>query len=331
MSGLRFSGVHFCRLRSKTQLHLWCVCDQSKDPANKESATYPGHFVSTQGNPINSNAHPNAGMDGSVFEKFKVDPAKAAASGSGKRKGLASAATSNTSSTVAEADLKRATAHIEYLKDQLKQLGASRDAKHLKYAKATELANTQLSLQAQKTNELISAHARTLRSSQIETGSAIAKIHEIRGHAEGSAENMLVKATEGKAPDMDATWSAFSGVLTSEQLEAAEWGDVKKKVPGSRSKNVLNVAAFQGAESSPPPTPMQHTVHQLTNAKVLAQPTPDGYQPPGLPGNLLLPWATGASAAGKKRKRVDGDDSDAASSDKDKDDDDEEEEGDDSP
>ena len=169
--------------RSKTQLHRWCICDQSKDPVNKESATYPDHFVSTQGNPINSNAHPNAGMDGSAFEKFKVDPAKAAASGSGKRKGPASAATSNMSSTVAEADLKRATAHIEHLKDQLKQLGASRDAEHLRYTKAAELVNTQLSLQTEKTNELINAHARTLRSSQIETGNAIAKIHEIRGHA----------------------------------------------------------------------------------------------------------------------------------------------------
>ena len=70
--------------------------------------------------------------------------------------------------------------------------------------------------------------------------------------------------------------------------------------------NVFNIAGFQGAESSPPPTPMQHTVHQLTEAKVLAQPTPGGYQAPVLPGTFLLPWPTGASAAGKKRKRVEG-------------------------
>ena len=49
---------------------------------------------------------------------------------------------------------------------------------------------------------------------------------------------------------------------------------------------------------------------------------------PVLPGNLLLPWATGASTAGKKRKRVDGDDSGAASSDKDTDDDDDDDDGD---
>ena len=142
---------------------------------------------------------------------------------------------------------------IGNLKDQLKQLGASQGAEHLKYAKATELANTQLSLQAQKTNELISAHAKTLRSSQIETGNAIAKIREIRWHAEGFAENILAKATEGKAPDMDAAWSAFSGLLSTELLEHAQWGDIKKKVPGGRSKDVFNVAACKGAESAPPP------------------------------------------------------------------------------
>ena len=155
-----------------------------------------------------------------------MDKAKAAAYTSAKGKGPMSAATSNTSATVAEAeaDLERATAHIEQLKAQIKEPGASRDAEHLKYAKATELTNTQLSLHAQNANEMISAHAKVLRSSQIETGKAIAKIHEIRGHAEGFAENMRAKATEGKgkAHDLDTTWSAFSGVLTSEQLEASE-------------------------------------------------------------------------------------------------------------
>ena len=64
---------------------------------------------------------------------------------------------------------------------------------------------------------------------------------------------------------------------------------------------------------------MQHGVYQLTDAKVQAQPTPKGYQPPVVPAPLLLQWATGASAADKKRKRDDsGDD---ASSDKDEDDD----------
>ena len=46
---------------------------------------------------------------------------------------------------------------------------------------------------------------------------------------------------------MDATWSAFSGMLTTELLENAEWGNAKKKVPGSRSKNVFDATAFQVA------------------------------------------------------------------------------------
>ena len=49
---------------------------------------------------------------------------------------------------------------------------------------------------------------------------------------------------------------------------------------------------------------------QLTEAKVNAQLTPDGYEPPAA-SDILVPWAT---AAGKKRKRArdtdDGDDSD---------------------
>ena len=56
-------------------------------------------------------------------------------------------------------------------------------------------------------------------------------------------------------------------------------------------------------------------MHQLTDAKVIVQPTPDGYEPPVDHANFLIPWAT---AAGKKRKRMrdDGDDdSDAAPSD----------------
>ena len=105
-------------------------------------------------------------------------------------------------------------------------------------------------------------------------------------------------------------------MLTSEQLDAARWGESRKKVVGSRSINVFNVNAFQGAETTAPPTPIQHTVYQLTDGKVNAQPTPEGYTAPVPQPKLLIPWAM---AAGKKRKRTpddDGgdDDSDAASS-----------------
>ena len=206
--------------------------------------------------------------------------------------------------TIADADLKRATSHIENLENQNRMLAAARDAEHLKYVKATELANTQLVLHATQTNELITAHARTLRSSQQETFKAIAKIEEMRGHAEGFAENMLAKATQGNPVDMDAAWAAFSGVLTSETIKAAGWGSATEKVRGPRSVNVFNIDAFQGASAAAPPTPVQHAVFQLTEAKVNAQPTPDGYEPPA-ESNVLIPWATAAAtAAGKKRKRT---------------------------
>ena len=123
-------------------------------------------------------------------------------------------------------------------------------------------------------------------------------------------------------------------MLTSETTEAADWGAAKKKVPGTHSKNVFDITEFQGHESPSPATPMQQTVHQLTDACQGTRSTDAGRLPGPRSSRaaILLPWATGASAAGKKRKRVDGDDSDAASSDKNEaEDDDNEDEGDDSP
>ena len=204
-----------------------------------------------------SGAHPK--RDGQTDTPCELRPA-------------ATAATSSSSSTVADTDLKRALSHIKHLQNQLRQLAASRGAEHLKYAKATVLANTQLTPQAETTNGLISAHARTLRTSQLETPNAIAKINENRGHAEGFAEKMLEKATDGLAPDLATTWAAFSGVLTQAAIDTADWkkgeGATKKKVPEPRSVNVFNINAFQGAETTAPPTPIQHTVLQLTDAKV---------------------------------------------------------------
>ena len=88
---------------------------------------------------------------------------------------------------------------------------------------------------------------------------------------------------------------------------------------------IFNTTAFQGAESAAPPTPIQHTVLQLTDAKANAQPTQDGYEAPVDHAPFLLTWATGASAAaGKKRKRgrYGDDDNDAVSSAPDEDDED---------
>ena len=94
--------------------------------------------------------------------------------------------------------------------------------------------------------------------------------------------------------------------------------------------NVFNINAFQGAEATAtaPPTPIQHTVFQLTDAKVHAQPTPDGYEAPVDHSNFLIPGGFASSAAaGKKRKRdrydaPDDDDDDAVSSAPDEDDED---------
>ena len=291
--------------RSKKQLHRWCICDQSQLAENKDSLTFPGHWVSTQAS--SSIAHSNPGKDGCSYNKFVPDPEKEKGRpGSGKGKGKPDAATSSDSMTVADADLKRATSHIENLENQIRMLAAARDAEHLKYAKATELANTQLGLQAKETNELITAHARTLRSSQQETSKAIAKIEEMRGHAEGFAENMLAKASQDKPVDMDAAWAAFSGVLTSETIKAAGWGSGTEKGRGPRSVNVFNIDAFQGASAAAPPTPVQHAVYQLTEAKVNAQPVPDGYEPPA-DANAILPWASAAATAASKKRKRDGD------------------------
>jgi hypothetical protein len=308
--------------RTQKQLHRWCVCDTSKGKANKDTAFYPGHFVSTQNS--SSAAHPNQGKDGCSFNNFTPDPDKdKPSSAKGKAKGDAGAAPSSASSTVAEADLKRAKIFISNLQNQLRTLTASRDAEHLKCAKATELANTQLSLQAKATNELISAHAKTLRTSQLETFKAIAKINEIRGHAENFAENMLAKATQDKPVDMDAAWAAFSGVLTSETIDAADWGDgIPKKKLGPRSVNVFNIDAFQGASAAAaaPPTPIQHAVYQLNDVKVNGHPTPDGYEVPVGHAQMLLKWTT---ATGKRKRGGDSDSDSVAEDDEVIDEDDE--------
>ena len=53
---------------------------------------------------------------------------KPGGSASAKGKGGASAATSGTSSTFADQDIKRAKIHIDHLNNQIRELGKSRDA-----------------------------------------------------------------------------------------------------------------------------------------------------------------------------------------------------------
>ena len=49
-------------------------------------------------------------------------------------------------------------------------------------------------------------------------------------------------------------------------------------------------------------------VYQLTDDKAHAQPTPEGHQALVLPTPIVLQWATGASAAGKRKRDDSGDD-----------------------
>ena len=60
--------------RSQKQLHRWCICDESKLAENKDSLTFPGHWVSTQAS--SSIGHSNPGKDGCSFSKFVPDPEK---------------------------------------------------------------------------------------------------------------------------------------------------------------------------------------------------------------------------------------------------------------
>ena len=70
---------------------------------------------------------------------------------------------------------------------------------------------------------------------------------------------------------------------------------------------------------------MQHTVHQLTDAKVLAQPTPDGYAAPVDLANFPLPWAAGGRGTKRKRTREGAPDSDSDSMEEEEGEDDDEE------
>ena len=159
-------------------------------------------------------------------------------------------------------------------------------------------------------NQMISEHAKALRSSQLNTTKAIAKIQAIRGYAEGFTESMLHKAAEGLAPYLGTTWAVFSGVRTPETIASADWTNAKKKVQGTHSKNVFDITEYLHQELPSPPTPMQHVVYQLTDAKVHAEPTPEDYHPPRAhPALAVAVRATGAIAV-NKRKRGPGDDGD---------------------
>ena len=87
-------------------------------------------------------------------------------------------------------------------------------------------------------------------------------------------------------------------MLDPQTTDAADWGERTKRPASKHSRSALDITEFLGQESASPPTPMQHVVYQLTDAKVHAQPTPEDYQPLDPTPRFLLQWATGASAVG---------------------------------
>ena len=72
-----------------------------------------------------------------------------------------------------------------------------------------------------------------------------------------------------------------------------------------RRKPMVLTSPSSLARSRRAPTPMQHVVYQLTDAKVHAQATPEDYQTPDPTPRFLLQWATatGAIAVGKCKQR----------------------------
>ena len=111
-------------------------------------------------------------------------------------------------------------------------------------------------------------------------------------------------------------------MLDPQTTDAADWGERTKRPASKHSKSAFDITEFLGQESASPPTPMQHVVYQLTDAKVHAQPTPEGYQALVLPTPIVLQWATGASAVGKRKRDDDDDDDSAYAEDEDEDEDD---------
>ena len=92
---------------------------------------------------------------------------------------------------------------------------------------------------------------RALKPTVFTCGKAITKIHSIRGHAEGFAENnMIHNAATGKPPDLVTTWSTFSVLHDPQTIEDADWGDRKKRLATKHSKKLFDITEFHGQESS---------------------------------------------------------------------------------
>ena len=156
----------------------------------------------------------------------------------------AAASASSAGSTLAEADLRIAKDNIEVLHKQITGLVAVRDDLHLQLHKPMDLGNQKLSTAARAANDMAHAHAKQLRVTKEVTADAIAKMKAMRQHAHGFAEQMLPHVAANQAPDHNACWTHFSGLLDNDVIKGADWGENKVKMPSNSSAAVYNIDQY---------------------------------------------------------------------------------------
>ena len=177
--------------------------------------------------------------------------------------------------------------------------------------RSVDLGNQQLSTAARTANDMAHAHGKQLRTTKAITADAIAKMKVMRQHAHGFAELMLLHVAADKAPDHIACWAAFSGLLTDDAIESADWDDRKVKKPPNSSATVYDITEFD--KFTNPATmnsPAPNVACNLTVAKVKAPALPADYEPLDLvdPIKATFKGKGKGPANAKKRKRDDGDD-----------------------
>ena len=142
------------------------------------------------------------------------------------------------------------------------------------------------------------------------TSDAIAKIKAMRQHEHGFAELMLPHVAGNKAPDHNACWAAFSGLLDDDAIESADWA-AKKKKPSASSAAVYDIAEFDTSTASVTMnSPAQNVPYNLTVAKAKAPKLPADYEPldPVEPVKATFKGKGKGAANAKKHTRDDRDD-----------------------
>ena len=81
------------------------------------------------------------------------------------------------------------------------------------------LGNDHFNTAAKSANDMAAAHARELRKKDELLNEAIAKMEQMRGHAHGFAELMLLLAPQDKAPGEFTCWNSISGLLEDKAID----------------------------------------------------------------------------------------------------------------